>query len=139
MDGTLKVNGNINVNNNWISNGGADAGIYIAANGDVGIGNSAPDATLDVNGKILCGEVEVISLTEWKDYVFNKDYNLRSLKEVENYITENGHLPDIPSEEEVLTHGYNMGEMDAALLQKIEELTLYVIELKKEIIELKSE
>ena len=69
----------------------------------------------------------------WKDEVFKDDYNLLSINEVEKYISENGHLPDIPSEAEVMENGINVGEMNALLLQKIEELTLYVIELEKKI------
>ena len=63
---------------------------------------------------------------------FAKDYQLKSLEEVETYINENKHLPDVPSAEEVVKSGINVAEMDALLLQKIEELTLYMIELKKE-------
>jgi len=84
-----------------------------------------------VNGKINCKEVEV-TLTGWSDHVFKSGYTLKSLSEVETYINENKHLPDVPSEAEVLQKGNNLGQMDAILLQKIEELTLYVIQLKKE-------
>jgi len=63
----------------------------------------------------------------------DKDYPLRSLGEVEAFIRTHGHLPDIPSEKEVLENGFNVGEMNALLLQKIEELTLYVIELEKKV------
>ncbi|WP_430409155.1 hypothetical protein [Kordia sp.] len=73
----------------------------------------------------------------WADYVFAKNYKLKPLEEVESFINENGHLPNVPSAEEVESDGLNLGEMDAKLLEKIEELTLYVIELKKEINELK--
>lgn len=66
----------------------------------------------------------------WSDFVFEADYSLRSLEEVHDFINENGHLPDVPSAEEVDANGYNMAKMDALLLQKIEELTLYVISLK---------
>ena len=70
--------------------------------------------------------------------MFEDDYDLWSLKEVEAYIEENGHLPDIPSAKEVEENGVKVGEMEAKLLQKIEELTLYVIALKKEVEELKN-
>lgn len=99
--------------------------------GNVGIGTSNPTEKLSVNGNIKCRQVEV-SLTGWSDFVFQADYSLMSLTELDNYIKENNHLPGVPSTEEVLTNGNNLGEMDAILLQKIEELTLYVIELKKE-------
>ncbi|MEM6717743.1 MAG: hypothetical protein AAF611_00365 [Bacteroidota bacterium] len=74
----------------------------------------------------------------WADYVFDKDYDLKPLEDVEAFINTNGHLPNVPSATEIEKEGLNLGEMDAKLLEKIEELTLYVIELKKEINALKS-
>ncbi len=106
--------------------------------GNVGIGTTDPgNYQLAVEGKIGAREVEV-TLNSWSDFVFEDDYKLRSLKEVENYIRENNHLPDIPSEAEVLENGISLGEMNAKLLQKIEELTLYVIQQQKEIEALKA-
>ena len=84
-----------------------------------------------MNGKVNCKEVEV-TLDGWADHVFKKDYKLRPLDEVESFISQNNHLPDVPGESEILKNGSNLGQMDAILLQKIEELTLYVIQLKKE-------
>lgn len=86
---------------------------------------------LAVGGKVVCKEVEV-TLTGMPDYVFKSDYKLRSLYEVENFIKANSHLPEVPSEAEVLANGLNLGDMNAVLLKKVEELTLYMIELKKE-------
>jgi hypothetical protein len=114
-------------------------GNLVEANGRMGIGKPDPEAALDVAGKIICNEVEVTSVGKWKDYVFDNDYDLPKLHVVENFIAEYGHLPEIPSETEVLENGYDLSEMDARLLQKIEELTLYVIDLKKEINQLKGE
>jgi hypothetical protein len=105
--------------------------VRITTSGNVGIGESSPNYKLSVNGTIGAKEVKVAS-SGWSDFVFEPDYHLPTLQEVENYIDQNGHLPDIPSAEEVEEHGISLGEMDAKLLQKIEELTLYVIELKKE-------
>lgn len=105
--------------------------IYINAAGNVGIGTAAPTEKLAVNGNIKCKQVEV-SLTGWSDFVFEENYDLMPLAELEAYINTHNHLPDVPSAEEVISNGNNLGEMDAILLQKIEELTLYVIELKKE-------
>lgn len=82
------------------------------------------------DGKIYAKEVEV-KANVWADYVFKKDYKLNSLEEVEKHIEEKGHLPNIPSAEEVAKVGINLGEMDAKLLEKIEELTLYSIEQNK--------
>ncbi|RNL68606.1 hypothetical protein ED312_23150 [Sinomicrobium pectinilyticum] len=100
-------------------------------NGNVGIGTSSPDALLAVNGIIHSKEVKV-DLNGWSDFVFEDSYNLPTLEEVEEHIKEKGHLKDIPSAKEVEENGIFLGEMDAKLLQKIEELTLYMIDLKKE-------
>jgi hypothetical protein len=86
---------------------------------------------LAVGGKVYCKEVEV-TLSGLPDFVFNNDYKLRSLYDVENFINLNKHLPDVPSATEVETNGMNLGNMNATLLQKVEELTLYMIDLKKE-------
>jgi hypothetical protein len=78
-------------------------------------------------------KVENPATNGWADYVFKKDYKLRSLEEVEKHIVDKGHLPNIPSASEVEKDGINLGEMDAKLLEKIEELTLYSIEQNKQI------
>ncbi|KFF09182.1 hypothetical protein [Chryseobacterium luteum] len=77
-------------------------------------------------------KVDIASANGWADYVFKKDYKLNSLESVEKHIEEKGHLPNIPSAQEVMKNGINLGEMDAKLLEKIEELTLYVIQLNKD-------
>ncbi|MEL4309132.1 hypothetical protein [Joostella sp. CR20] len=105
--------------------------MLIKANGRVGIGTTTPDAKLAVNGDIHTQEVKV-DMNGWSDFVFEKNYKLPALEEVEKHIQEKGHLQDIPSAKEVRENGIRLGEMNAKLLQKIEELTLYVIELKKE-------
>ncbi|WP_281232410.1 hypothetical protein [Flavobacterium gelatinilyticum] len=98
---------------------------------NVGIGIANPTNKLDVNGIIHSKEVKV-DMNGWSDFVFKKEYNLPTLEEVEKHINEKGHLKDIPSEEEVLKNGISLGEMNTKLLQKIEEMTLYMIEMKKE-------
>ncbi|MHC0446376.1 hypothetical protein ACWA1F_13280 [Flavobacterium sp. 3-218] len=100
--------------------------------GNVGIGKLNPSNKLDVDGTIHSKEVKV-DMEGWSDFVFKKDYNLPTLEEVEKHITEKGHLENIPNEEEVLKNGINLGEMNAKLLQKIEELTLYNIRQQKQI------
>ncbi|MBR4349537.1 MAG: hypothetical protein IKP99_02310 [Bacteroidales bacterium] len=108
----------------------------------VGIGTTNLTATsgykLAVDGGILCEEVKVIANVPSADYVFEKDYNLRTLNEVEAFVNENKHLPDVPSAKEFKENGYKMGDMDNLLLQKIEELTLYIIEQQKQIDDLKN-
>jgi hypothetical protein len=89
-------------------------------------------AYLTSNGKWVAREVEV-TLDGWSDFVFEDDYELMTLEEVETFINENGHLPNVPSEAEVLENGVNLGDMDSILLRKIEELTLYIIELEKKV------
>jgi hypothetical protein len=106
--------------------------------GNVGIGKANPTNKLDVKGTIHSQEVKV-DLLGWSDFVFKKEYNLPTLAEVEKHINEKGHLENIPSEDEVLKNGINLGEMNAKLLQKIEELTLYTIQQSKEIQDLKEE
>jgi Leucine-rich repeat (LRR) protein len=108
--------------------------IYCDGAGGVGIGTRVTDGfRLSVNGKIRASDIiKVYPQNQWSDFVFEKDYKLRSLNEVEKFIKQNGHLPEIPSAKEVETEGIDLGGMDAKLLQKIEELTLYMIELKKE-------
>lgn len=101
--------------------------------GEVGIGTiSTGSHQLAVEGSIGAREIKV-EASGWSDFVFENDYELRTLEEVEQHINENGHLPEIPSEAEVTENGINLGEMNAKLLQKIEELTLYLIEQNKEL------
>jgi hypothetical protein len=116
-------------------------GISYFNGGKVGIGISNPDVTLSatpaeellsVNGTIHAKEVKV-SLDGLADYVFHPTYKLMPLPEVEQYVKTNSHLPEIPSATEVSKNGMSMGEMQNKLLQKVEELTLYVIEQQKRI------
>lgn len=84
-----------------------------------------------VDGKITCTEVEV-KMDVWPDYVFADHHSLMPLYEVERYILENRHLPDVPAGPKVLEHGIELGHMSAILLKKVEELTLYLIQISKE-------
>ncbi|WP_299117476.1 hypothetical protein [uncultured Winogradskyella sp.] len=124
-----------------IKDGSAKVEGNVFSTGNVGIGtmsfvDGSDTYRLSVDGKIRAHGVKIY--TDWADYVFEDAYKLPTLEEVEQYIKENGHLKDIPSAKEVEENGIELGEMNKLLLQKIEELTLYTIELKKEIEELKS-
>lgn len=91
------------------------------------------DMLLSVDGAVVAKEVLVeITASKWADFVFNDDYKLPSLSELASYIKKNNKLPDIPSKNEIEKSGINLGKMQAKLLQKIEEMTLYLIQLKKE-------
>ncbi|NJN26969.1 MAG: hypothetical protein HC819_13815 [Cyclobacteriaceae bacterium] len=107
--------------------------------GRLGIGTTNPSEMLTVKGTVLAEEVRVTSNIPNSDYVFEPDYALKPLHEVDQFIKENKHLPDIPSAEEFKQNGVGLGEMDNMLLRKVEELTLYVIQLMKENEELKVE
>lgn len=96
---------------------------------------------LYVKDGILTEKVKVAlaNTAQWSDYVFDKEYKLRPLTEVESFIKTNQHLPDVPSATDVVSCGLDLAEMDATLLRKIEELTLYMIDMKKEMAALQQE
>ena len=95
------------------------------------IPDSANNTLVLVDGKIKAREVQ-IKTNVWADYVFAKNYNLMSLGQLEQYIKVNKHLPDVITEKEAVDKGVNLGDMQTVLLKKIEEISLYLIELKKE-------
>ena len=103
----------------------------ILTNGNIGIGTITPREKLSVNGNIRAREIKV-EATNWPDYVFADGYNVGKLEELQSYIKVNKHLPEIPAAKEAQANGVALGEMNKLLLKKIEELTLYVIALKKE-------
>lgn len=106
--------------------------MHIRNDGNVGIGTDTPGSKLAVNGDITCKEV-VVTLNGWADDVFEEDYDLMSLNHLEYYILKNKHLPGIPKEKQVVESGVKVGEFNASLLRKVEELTLYIIDLNKKV------
>jgi len=100
--------------------------------------DASPNVEVLVDGEIACEELIVEKSEDWPDYVFQDDYKLRSIYDLEKSIQEKGHLPGIPSAQEVEEGGLKVGEMQYKMMEKIEELTLYVIQLKKENDELRA-
>jgi hypothetical protein len=111
-----------------------------AFNGIVSIGTMDPAAgyKLNVDGKIIAEELRIQNSTAWPDYVFETDYSLQPLDKVSEFIRENKHLPEVPSAKDIEQNGIIVGEMQATLLKKIEELTLYIIEQDKRISQLEN-
>jgi hypothetical protein len=120
----------------WVNsfNSGA-GGPQITIGKGLSSGPHVTDYTLAVPGKLVAKEIYV-TLTGWADYVFDDSYQLMSLDSLQDYINTNNHLPNVPTTEEVLTNGNNAGETDRILLEKVEELTLYILQLENRIKEL---
>lgn len=112
--------------------------LVITSAGNVGIGTTLATEKLAVNGKIHAKEVKVDN-DNWPDYVFDESYQTKSLKDLEAYIKKNKHLPEIPTAADVKSNGVDLGQMNAKLLKKIEELTLLLIEQNKRIEKLESD
>lgn len=108
-------------------------------NGNVGIGTTdTKNYKLAVKGNAVFAKVVVKDPAYWPDYVFQSSYRLRPLSEVEEYIKQHHHLPEVSSAEEVKKNGLDVGDNQATLLKKIEEMTLYMIEQNKKILELEA-
>ncbi|MDM8176934.1 hypothetical protein FKG96_06225 [Olivibacter sp. LS-1] len=128
--GTFMIAGDTKAN---IDGGGSSGGtpyLTVTGGGYVGIGTVNPQELLTVNGIIKSREVKVESGV-WPDYVFAAGYKMPGLAEVEKYIREHGHLPGIPGKEEVAREGVGLAEMNRKLLEKVEEITLLLIENEK--------
>lgn len=108
--------------------------VRITNAGNVGIGTANPKAKLSVNGDIFAKKMKVTqAAVDWPDYVFAPGYAMPSLPQLEQFIREHSHLPGIPSANEVEQEGLDLGQSQSQLLQKIEELTLYLIDQHKQL------
>ena len=107
----------------------------ISEDGKVGFGttNFATGYKVSIDGKMACEEVMVDLSGDWPDYVFQKEYQLLSLEEVQQHIDEKGHLPGVPSAKEVAETGVVLGKMNKVLMEKVEELTLYILQQEERI------
>ena len=134
LDGRNKTGTKLDNNNVLAVNSAGQNLMIVKSDGSVGIGTlDTKGYKLAVNGTGIFTQVKVKQYGNWPDYVFHPGYRLSSLQELEQYIVLHGHLPGIPSAGEVKERGQDVGEMNQKLLQKIEELTLYIIELNKKV------
>lgn len=118
----------------WRFDGNWYEAMRIGSDGNVAIGTTDPRGhKLAVAGSIIAEKIKVKTYASWPDFVFNDDYKLPSLQQLEAFIIANKHLPEIPSANEVAENGQDLGEMNRKLLQKVEELTLYLIDLQKQV------
>ncbi|MBO3699247.1 hypothetical protein J4E76_12320, partial [Fabibacter sp. E12] len=128
--GNAKVGTISNHNFGIISNGSEK--MTVTTGGNVGVGTLSPTEKLSVDGTVLAKKVRVSTTgVDWPDYVFSPDYKLKSLVELEAFIEANQHLPEVPSAKEIEEKGQDLGGIQATLLKKVEELTLYLIEQDK--------
>ena len=128
---------NLNNRNLWFdtTNSTAHGKLYIGSNPNYT--STTGNYKLFVEGGIMTEKVKVAlrSSSNWADYVFEKDYNLMSLSEVEKFVNENKHLPGIQSAKELAENGIDLGEMQSKQMEKIEELTLYIIDQNKKLLQ----
>jgi hypothetical protein len=139
-DGTPYIDFSNNSTSDYIARIMLNSNNILEVAGNVGIGTNATNGyKLAVGGNMVAEEIVVKLRENWPDYVFNDKYEKPELIEVENYIRDNGHLPNIPDAQEVSNNGINLGEMQIKLLEKIEELTLYLIEQDKKLEKLEND
>lgn len=114
-------------------------GLYVSGNVGIGTTNIATGYKLSVDGKVICEELRVELSSSWPDYVFANNYNLMPLKDLEKYINKHNHLPGILPASEIEKTGFEVGEMSNKLMEKVEELTLYLIDANKRIEQLEKQ
>lgn len=133
VNGTLRTNNTISLISGVTTYINLSSGDSYFNGGGLAIGKTTPSIgyKLDVNGKVRANEIVVN--TTGADFVFDDNYRMRTLNEIETFIKENKHLPEIPTAEEMQQSGMNLSEINTKLLQKVEELTLYIIEQEKRI------
>lgn len=140
MSNSLDFRTGTNVSDNITGATFGTSALFITNTQSVGIGTTNPGPyKLAVEGALGARSIKVTLASPWADYVFDKEYKLRSLSSLEDYIKTNNHLPNIPSAGEVQKDGIDLAQINAKLLEKIEELTLYVIQLNKKIESLEME
>jgi hypothetical protein len=138
-DVSLQRNSQGSGNGYLILNNGAWGRIYISEDGHVNMGTGRKPAgyRLSVEGKVIATDFTTSAINNWPDYVFANDYKLKTLAEVKKFITENKHLPNIPPAAEIEKNGLQLGDMNKRLMEKVEELTLYIIDMQEQIDTLK--
>lgn len=123
-----------------VGNSIESAGLNMYSSGLMSIGTGPQSGyRLTILGKIMCADVQTSNIYNWPDYVFSENYSLKTLSEVKKYITEHKHLPNIPAATEVEKNGVQLGDMSRRLLEKVEELTLYILQQQEQIDELKKQ
>ncbi|MCW3789221.1 hypothetical protein [Plebeiibacterium sediminum] len=132
--GMIYQSGRKGLSKHWFIDSSGKTQMMIDNNGNVGIGNTSPNAKLEVAGTIRATEIKVEAQTA--DFVFADNYRLMNLTDVEAYIKEHQHLPEIPSASDMEASGVNLAEMNKLLLQKIEELTLYTIQQDEKLVKI---
>ena len=139
---TLSINPGNSVNLSSLDNGwvyGTGTNLYYTGNVAIGANTYASGYALSVDGKVACEEVLVDMSGNWPDYVFATDYELMPLSDLRTYIAANSHLPGVPSAVNVQENGIELGEMQRTMMEKIEELTLYILQQQETIDALKAE
>jgi hypothetical protein len=141
--GATKLNvwkdGGVAIGTNWTDTQVPDNGLAVSGNVVIGTSTAATGYKLSVNGKVMCEELRVQDSGSWPDYVFANNYDLMSLKDLEKYINEHNHLPGISPASEIEEDGFEVGEMSNKLMEKVEELTLYLIDANKRIEQLEKQ